>query len=177
MTASMQAMDVRVLKRRLDKNEVLLVDVRTFDEHRKMHVKNATLLPLDSIDAEAIERLRESLNGQEICTLCMSGRRSALAARKLLDAGFKKVSILQGGIRSWRDADYPLVRGKGPISVNRQARLFIGTLVIAGTTAFWYTDEALWLALPAFLGIVLIFSGVTGFRGLNNILRKMPWNR
>ena len=109
--------------------------------------------------------------------MCLSGRRSALLARKLLDANFKKVSILQGGLRSWKDAEFPLVRGKGPISVNRQARLLIGSLLIAGTGTFWYTHEAWWLAIPAFFGVGLIFSGMTGIHVLNNFLRKMPWNR
>ena len=177
MIPSMHAMDVRVLKRRLDENEVMLLDVRTPAEHRKVHVKDAILLPLDSVDEEAIEKLKKSMNGQEICAMCLTGRRSAYLARMLLDAGFKKVNILHGGLRAWEDAEFPLARGKGSISVNRQARLLIGTLVIGGTITFWYTYEVWWLALPAFFGISLIFSGWTGIRGLNNILRKMPWNR
>jgi len=177
MTSGMQAMDVRVLKQRLDEGNMVLLDVRTPGEHRKLHIKGTTLLPLDSIDEKAIENLKESINGQEICAICVSGRQSAFAARKLLDQGFEKVSILQGGIRSWKDAEFPLIRGKGPISVNRQARLLVGTLVIAGTVIFWYSQRAWWLAMPAFLGLGLIFSGATGIRGLNRIIRKMPWNR
>ena len=177
MTPSMHAMDVRVLKRRLDEKEVVLLDVRTPAEHSKVHVDEAISLPLDTVDENVIEQLKKSVNGQEICAMCLTGRRSALLARKLLDAGFKKVNILHGGLRSWEDAEFPLTRGKGPISVNRQARLLIGTLIIGGTTIFWYTHEFWWLVLPAFFGLSLIFSGWTGIRGLNNILRKMPWNR
>ena len=177
MTPSMKAMDIRVLKKKMEENSIILLDVRTPGEHRKLHVKDASLLPLDVIDEKTIAQLKKSVNGQEICTLCVSGRRSALAARKLLDAGFENVSILQGGLRSWKDAEYPLIRGKGSISINRQARMFIGALVIAGTAAFWYTHEDWWLAVPAFFGIGLIFSGATGIRGINTIMRKMPWNR
>jgi rhodanese-related sulfurtransferase len=177
MTPSMQAMDVRVLKQRLDSDEVLLLDVRTPEEHQKKRIKKSTLLPLDLIDAEAIEELKESSDGKALCVLCLSGRRSALAARKLLDSGFKNVSILQGGLREWKDAEFPMVRVKTPISVNRQGRLLIGALVIAGTFTFWYTQKAWWLALPALFGIGLVFSGATGIRGINKLLRKMPWNR
>ena len=173
----MQAMDVRVLKRRLEEKNIVLLDVRTPDEYRKVHVKGAILLPLDSVDEETIENLSQSLNGQEVCALCLSGRRSALLARKLLDANFKKVSILQGGLRSWKDAEFPLVRGKGPISVNRQACLLIGALLIAGTGTFWYTHETWLLAVPALFGLGLFLSGMTGIPVLNNLLRKMPWNR
>ena len=173
----MHAMDVRVLRKRLEEEKVVLLDVRTPAEYRKIHVEHATLLPLDSVDDKTIEQLKESINGQEICAMCLSGRRSALLARKLLDAGFKKVSILQGGIRSWEDAEFPLVRGKGSNAVERQFRMLIGLVVLAGTAAFWSTRTEWWLAVPGLLGLGLFFSGITGFYGLNKILRKMPWNR
>ncbi len=173
MTPSMKAMDVRVLKQKLDKGEIFLLDVRTPGEHLKSHVENDTLLPLDTLDEEAINQLRESVDGQEICTMCVSGRRAALAARKLLDAGFKKVNILQGGIRSWEDAEFPLVRTRRSRTKDRQVRFFIGALVLGGTITSWFTHQAWWLAVPGILGVGLIFSGIIGISGLSKVLRKV----
>ena len=175
MTPSMKAMDVRVLKQKLDQNEIFLLDVRTPGEHRKAHIENGNLIPLDTLDEETIEQLKNSVNGEAICAMCLSGRRSALAARKLLDAGFDKVNILQGGIRSWEDAEFPLIRTKRSHAHERRVRFFIGTLVLGGTITSWFTHQAWWLALPGILGLGLIFSGIIGIRSLNKILHKVFW--
>ena len=177
MTPSMKAMDVRVLKQKLDENEIFLVDVRTPSEHRKTHIENTTLIPLDTFDEEAIKQLKASVNGQEICTVCLSGRRSALAARKLLDAGFQEVNILQGGICSWEDAEFPLIRSRRARYQARRKSFFIGALVVGGTIPTWFSKWDWWLVLPVLLGLGLLFSGITGIRSFNNLRSKMPWKR
>ncbi len=177
MTPSMKAMDVRVLKQKLDREEIFLLDVRTPDEHRKAHIEKTTLIPLESIDEEIIKQLKTSVESLELCAICLSGRRSALAARKLLDSGFREVNILQGGIRSWEDAEFPMVRSRRGRYLARRKRFFIGTLVLGGTITSWFTCGDWWLVIPVILGLGLIFSGITGIRTYNNLLHKLHWKR
>lgn len=48
---------------------------------------------------------------QPIALVCRSGQSAAIAAEKLTKAGFTNVSVLEGGMMSWTQADLPVVRG------------------------------------------------------------------
>ena len=47
----------------------------------------------------------------EIVLYCGGGYRSALAAESLGKMGYRNVWSMDGGIRAWREAGYPLERG------------------------------------------------------------------
>jgi rhodanese-related sulfurtransferase len=49
-----------------------------------------------------------------ILTVCEFGRVSTLAAATLRELGFRHVVALDGGMKAWREAGYPLVSGKDP---------------------------------------------------------------
>jgi glyoxylase-like metal-dependent hydrolase (beta-lactamase superfamily II)/rhodanese-related sulfurtransferase len=75
--------------------EVTLLDVRLKDEleppaelHCDLHI------PLDELD----ERADEVSDERPVVAFCRSGRRSALAAKILMDKGHKKVASLKGGL-------------------------------------------------------------------------------
>ncbi|GAG18733.1 unnamed protein product, partial [marine sediment metagenome] len=61
------------------------------------HIKGAKLLPVGEIE----ERWHELDPTREIVVYCRSGRRSAIAAEKLIRLGFKKVKNMTGGILDW----------------------------------------------------------------------------
>lgn len=65
-----------------------LVDVRTPAEFRDGHVDGAVNVPLDQLEARSAEI---GAKDQAVVLYCHSGRRSALAARKLAAQGFTKV--------------------------------------------------------------------------------------
>lgn len=44
----------------------------------------------------------------QIIVYCCTGKRGILAAKTLLDMGYKNVRSLQGGIRNWVEQGYPL---------------------------------------------------------------------
>jgi len=63
-----------------------------------------------------LERDIESLipdKQAEIILYCGGGYRSALAAESLGRMGYVNVSSMDGGIRAWREAGYPIERGRG----------------------------------------------------------------
>ena len=86
-------------KELMDRGEAVVVDVRTEEEYAQAHIPGAVLLPNEAIDAQTARELlpdREAL----ILVYCRSGRRSAQAARKLVDLGYEDVSDF-GGIIDW----------------------------------------------------------------------------
>ena len=81
--------------------EILVIDVRTVDEYRSGHMVGAQ--NIDAGDAGLWERRTSALDrDQPTIVYCQSGRRSAEAAQRLVDAGFTEVYDL-GGIQDWFD--------------------------------------------------------------------------
>ena len=64
-----------------------------------MEGDGAVLVPL----AELADRLGELPEDRDIVVYCRSGVRSARAAGTLVDAGFRRVSNLVGGVLAWVD--------------------------------------------------------------------------
>lgn len=85
-----------------------LVDVRTPEEWDEVRVPGVPLVPLDELE----ERLDEIPQGEEIVVICRSGNRSKQAAAILTEAGFTQVASMQGGIKEWQAAGYPVEEGE-----------------------------------------------------------------
>ncbi|OXS26794.1 MAG: hypothetical protein BI182_03545 [Acetobacterium sp. MES1] len=79
------------------KNLVIL-DVRTQEEYNEGHIENAVLIPDTEISAKAPTVLADS--NQTILVYCRTGRRSAEAAKKLVDLGYSNIYDF-GGIVDW----------------------------------------------------------------------------
>lgn len=75
-------------------DDVVIIDVRSSDEYRSGHIKDAINLPLDVI--ENIDIPKE----QKIIVYCHSGRRSREAAIMLINLGYENV-LDMGGIINW----------------------------------------------------------------------------
>ena len=52
-------------------------------------------------------------------------------------------------------------------------RLMAGTFVLTGTALTYLTGHAAWLLIPAFVGVNLVQSVVTGFCPAENIARAL----
>lgn len=85
-------------KAMMDKEDVLVLDVRTQEEYDEGHIPNTILLPNETIDDTPAELLPET--DQTILVYCRSGRRSKEAAEKLLALGYVNVYDF-GGIIDW----------------------------------------------------------------------------
>jgi rhodanese-related sulfurtransferase len=84
-----------------------LLDVRTPDEYKSGHIKNALLADWqNSQDFDA--KVKQLDKNKPVYTYCHSGRRSSAAAAHLRKEGFKEVYSLKGGIVAWKDADKPV---------------------------------------------------------------------
>lgn len=76
----------------------VIVDVRRADEFAAGHIPGAILVPNESIGTEKPAELPDL--DQIILVYCRSGNRSAQAAKKLVDLGYKNVYDF-GGIMNW----------------------------------------------------------------------------
>ena len=87
-------------------SNVVVLDVRTAAEFAEGHIQGANLI--DQGQSDFVEKAKAILPvGKKIAIYCRSGRRSANAAGKLADEGYKCVN-LKGGIVAWKEAGKPV---------------------------------------------------------------------
>jgi len=101
--------NVEEVKRRMDRgDEFLLVDVREESEYAKDHLPGAVHMGKGVIERDIEGRVPEL--GKEMILYCGGGFRSALAADNLQKMGYTNVISMDGGIRGWREKNYPLTK-------------------------------------------------------------------
>lgn len=148
-----------------------LIDIRDADEHARERIPGAVNLPLARIG----DLLRDE---RPVVFHCRSGMRTAANAAQLAGAARNvPVYILDGGIDAWRGAGHPTIADRSqPLEIMRQVQITAGTLVLVGVLLGLFVAPG-FFGLSAFVGAGLIFAGATGWCGMANLLRMMPWNR
>ena len=100
--------DVQGFSELVADSNVVVLDVRTVAEFTESHIDRAILI--DQGKSDFIEKAKATLPiEKKIAVYCRSGRRSANAAGKLADIGYKCVN-LKGGIIAWKDAGMPVTK-------------------------------------------------------------------
>ena len=98
------------VKAKLDHGERFhFVDVREDNEFAADHAKGALHLGRGILERD-IETVIPDQHA-EIVLYCGGGYRSALAADNLGRMGYANVVSMEGGIRAWREAGYPIEKG------------------------------------------------------------------
>lgn len=92
----------------LEKEEVIMIDVRGDSEWKEEHIPGAKRCFL----AHLPERLAEFTGDCTLVFQCRSGGRSAIAASLATAAGVTGVVNLSGGIHAWEKAGFPVVKGE-----------------------------------------------------------------
>ncbi len=88
---------------------IQLVDVRTPGEYEGGHLNNAKNINFKSDNfTEQISKLDKT---KPVMVYCLSGGRSAAAAKQMQDMGFVEIYNMDGGIMKWRNSGKPLVQG------------------------------------------------------------------
>lgn len=153
-----------------------LIDVRTPVEFREVHADCARNVPLDALDPAAVMQARNGTTDQPLYLICRSGSRGQQAGEQFLAAGYTNVVNVEGGTLAWAEAGLPVVRGPKAISLERQVRIAAGSLVLLGVLPGWLVHPV-FLGLSAFVGVGLIFAGITDTCGMGLLLARMPWNQ
>ena len=100
--------DVQGFSKFVADSSVVILDVRTASEFAEGHIKGAILI--DQGQSDFVEKAKSTLPiNKKIAVYCRSGRRSANAAGKLADIGYKCVN-LKGGIIGWEKTGMPVAK-------------------------------------------------------------------
>jgi rhodanese-related sulfurtransferase len=98
------------VKHKLDRGEkFLLVDVREESEFAKDHLPGAIHLGKGVIERDVEAHIPDVKT--PVILYCGGGFRSALAADNLQKMGYTNVLSMDGGVREWREKNYPMTRG------------------------------------------------------------------
>lgn len=98
MEAASEVITAEQAKEIMDHEKCIILDVRDQSEYEQGHIEGAMLLPYTEIEGRAEEELSDK--DQMILVYCRSGRRSAIAAKSLMEMGYTNVKDF-GGIIDW----------------------------------------------------------------------------
>ena len=89
--------------------ELIVLDVRERDAYEAGHIPGARLLPRGQLELRVNAELPDPT--ARIVTCCEFGRISTLAAATLRSMGFQRAAALDGGMKAWLEAGYPVSAG------------------------------------------------------------------
>ena len=97
--------EVETLKKRHDKESLLIIDVRTKNEFSKGHIPTAINIPLAELyNDSSLSKYKNT----EIFLVCAVGGRSKKAQRFLISKGFDNTVNVVGGTDAWLKNDFPV---------------------------------------------------------------------
>ena len=94
----------------MQKQGILLLDVREQDEYAAVHAPGSTLIQLGQLSSRLAEI--QKYKNKPVAVVCRSGRRSAQAVELLRNAGFAQAVNVEGGMNAWESAGLPVIKGK-----------------------------------------------------------------
>ena len=157
----------------LKKGSCEVVDVRNPDEYNAQYITRSKNIPLDTIENNQNDTISRD---KPVYIICRSGRRSQRACDVLQARGFDNLINVEGGMQECIKLKGPVVQVSKTLPLMRQVQISAGLLIVLGMAlAQWVHPAGLFMSL--FVGLGLIFAGVTGYCGMGILLEKMPWNK
>ena len=166
--------DCKTLKKWLQDDEAILIDVRELSEHQNNRIEQAQLIPLGEISINSLPEL----NGKKLVLHCHSGKRSFNACNKILKENTNlEIYNLDGGICAWNSCNFSTIASKKNfLPIDRQVQIMIGGGVLSGVICGYFLNIN-FIFLSGFFGAGLLLAGLTGLCPLANLIAKMPWNK
>jgi len=154
-------------------DQLCVIDVRTPSEVSGCRVEGVRNISMDTI-ANYVDELKLK---REIYLICNSGTRSAMVCKELASHGMSNLINVSGGIQAWKKGGLPFVKGKGVrVSIMRQVLIVAGALIVGGVVASQQVNfHYIWL--PGFVGVGLLYAGISGNCFMAKLLSLMPWNK
>lgn len=170
---TVQTIDSVTVRKWLDEQQAVLVDVREPGEHRSCCIVDAHLSPLGSVSLDGID-----VQNKKVVIHCQKGGRGKTACDRLASRHPElELYNLEGGIMAWQAAGLAVKKSESKvIPLDRQVQLTIGSGVVAGAIlASTVSPDFIWLS--GFFGAGLMMAGSIGICPLARVIAKMPWNR
>lgn len=92
-------------------NPPVILDVRTVEEYEAGHIPGAIQIYFREVP-KRIQDL-QSFAKQDVVIYCERGFRAQIAETALQKAGFNRIYHLEGDIKAWRRAKFPVEKGSG----------------------------------------------------------------
>ena len=106
--ANFESIDAKTAIHLLENDDnVTLLDVRTIEEYKEGHLRDATLIPVHAL-AQNLGMLKQDKN-KKIIVYCQTGNRSVSASRILEENGFTPLNV-KGGILKLQSAGVEVVK-------------------------------------------------------------------
>ena len=106
---STSAITAQETYKKLNDTSVVILDVRTEQEHTQERIAETPLVPVQEL-SERVNELSQYKN-KTIIVYCRSGNRSGAATRILWEQGFNAVNM-SGGIVRWKTEQLPTTKGE-----------------------------------------------------------------
>lgn len=165
---------------RLHAASLHMLDVRTPAEFQSLHVEGAVSCPLSELELQELQqslRARGFGESDTLYLLCQGGKRAQMAAEKITAGSALRVVVVEGGTEACVRTGVPVKAGsRKTISLERQVRITAGALVFTGVLLGTLVAPG-WYALSGFVGLGLMFAGITDTCAMGMLLARMPWNR
>lgn len=104
--------NLKSLRSKLDKNQVILIDVLDENSYEKFHIEGAINIPFLKLDENAIKTQIDPNKEIVVYSIDYDCPVSKIAAGKLKNFGYKKVFYYHGGRIEWLEAGYPVIKGE-----------------------------------------------------------------
>jgi glyoxylase-like metal-dependent hydrolase (beta-lactamase superfamily II)/rhodanese-related sulfurtransferase len=91
-------------------DDLLILDVREREQFERGRVAGAKLLPRGQLELRVNDELPDPT--RRILVYCELGQISTLATATLREMGYQRAIALDGGMRAWREAGYPMESGR-----------------------------------------------------------------
>ena len=106
--ANFESVDAKQAITLIEQDEnVTLLDVRTIEEYKEGHLRDATLIPVHAL-AQNLGMLKTEKN-KKILVYCATGNRSVAASRILEENGFTPINV-KGGIMKLQGAGIEVIK-------------------------------------------------------------------
>jgi len=92
----------------INRNDAVVVDVRTVKEFNEGHIINSIHIPQADISTRLSDI--EKYKHKPIIVSCRSGQRSGQVCGQLKKQGFDHIYNLAGGVMAWKNANFPLTK-------------------------------------------------------------------
>lgn len=168
----MKTITAQEFLKRVKSSPTFVLDVRDPDEFAFKHVFDSHNIPLKDLQ----NNQHKIPSNENVYVICQSGVRSREACQSLNAFGFKTLISVEGGVQAVENAGGSLVQSSKTLPMMRQVQVVAGLLVVVGVVFAHFLHPG-WIAISLFVGMGLIFAGVTGFCGMAKVLGLMPWNR
>lgn len=111
-TAKVPFMSLAELRSRAEAapEALVILDVRERDAYEQGHIPGARLLPRGQLELRVNQDLPDPT--RRIIACCEFGRISTLATATLREMGYQRAVALDGGMKAWREAGFPIAVGQ-----------------------------------------------------------------